>query len=95
MNKYEFLYCIDNELNDEAKEVIINKLNAIITDNGGNIESTDKWGARKLAYPINFKNEGYYILMYFNAKPELIAELDRVIGITDGILRHMFVKKEA
>jgi small subunit ribosomal protein S6 len=92
MNNYELLYIISNELSDEAKEAVIAKFSAIITDNGGTVDSVDKWGTRKLAYAINYKTEGYYVLMSFESDVNLIAELKRVAGITDGILRRLITK---
>ena len=92
MNNYELLYIISNELSDEAKEAVIAKFSAIITDNGGTVDSVDKWGTRKLAYAINYKTEGYYVLVNFTAPATLPAELERVFNITDGILRSLIVK---
>ena len=93
MNNYELLYIIDNDLSEESKEALVAKLNAVVTDNGGSVESVDKWGTKKLAYPINFKNEGYYVLVNFNAPANLPSELERVMRITDGVVRFMVVKK--
>ena len=93
MNNYELLYIIDNDLSEEAKEALVAKLNAVVTDNGGSVESVDKWGTKKLAYPINFKNEGYYVLVNFNAPANLPSELERVMRITDGVVRFMVVAK--
>lgn len=93
MNKYELMFIIDNAASDEAKEAIIAKLSQLVVDNGGQIEKTDKWGAKKLAYPINYKTEGYYVLMNFDCNPDLIAEIERQIRINDQILRHMVIKK--
>ncbi len=93
MNNYELLYIISNELSDEAKEAVIAKLSAIVTDNNGTVESVDKWGTRKLAYPINYKNEGYYVLVNFTAPATLPAELGRVMRITDAVMRFVIVKK--
>ena len=95
MNNYELLYIISNELSDEAKEAVIAKFSAIITDNGGTIESVDKWGTRKLAYAINYKTEGYYVLVNFASAPEFPKELERIYGITDGVMRFITVRKEA
>ena len=75
MNKYELLFIIDNSAADEAKEAIIAKMSQLVTDNGGSVEKVDKWGAKKLAYPINFKEDGYYVLMNFECEPALIAEM--------------------
>ena len=93
MNNYELLYIISNELSDDGKEALIAKLHAVITDNGGTIDGVDKWGTRKLAYPINYKTEGYYVLVNFTAEATLPSELERVMGISDAVMRHMIVKK--
>ena len=93
MNSYELLYIIDNELSDEAKEAVIARISAVVTDNGGTIDELDKWGTRKLAYPINYKSEGYYVLVNFSAAPDLPTELERVMRITDSVVRFMVVKK--
>ncbi|MCH5156680.1 MAG: 30S ribosomal protein S6 [Clostridiales bacterium] len=93
MNTYELLYILNNELADEAKEAVIEKLNAVVTANGGTVDSVDKWGTRRLAYPINYKNEGYYVLVNFTAPATLPDELERVMRITDAVVRFMIVKK--
>ena len=93
MNKYELLNIIDNELEAEAKDALIAKFSDIVVNDGGSVETIDKWGTKKLAYPINFKNEGFYVLMNFTAKPEVPAEISRVMHITDAIMRHLIVKK--
>lgn len=67
MNTYEALYIMDNGLADETKESLIAKFNAVISDNGGTVDSCEKWGVKKLAYPIDFKTEGYYVLINFTA----------------------------
>lgn len=93
MNSYELLYIVSNELTDEAKASVVEKLNAVVTDNGGTIDGVDKWGTRKLAYPINYKTEGYYVLVNFTAPATLPDELERVMRITDAVIRFMIVKK--
>lgn len=93
MSKYELLYIIDNDLADEKKDAIVEKISAIVTDNGGEIENVDKWGTRKLAYAINYKTEGYYVLVNFASEAGVPAEMERVMRITDGIVRFMIVKK--
>ena len=93
MNKYELLFIIDNSAADEAKDAIIAKMSQLVTDNGGSVEKVDKWGAKKLAYPINFKEDGYYVLMNFECEPALIAEMERQLRINDQVMRHMVVKK--
>ncbi len=93
MTKYEMLYILDCALTDEAKESIIKKLEDLVTSNGGVIEATDRWGVKKLQYPINYKSEGYYVLMTFEAATTLVQELKRVVGITDGVIRRLITKR--
>ena len=89
MNKYEMLYIIANDLTDEAKEAVVAKFEKLVTENGGNVEKIDKWGTKKFAYPIDYKAEGYYVLMTYNAEPTLNKELVRVAGISDEVIRQM------
>ncbi len=93
MTKYEMLYILDMSISDEAKESIIKKFEDLVTENGGVIEKTARWGAKKLQYPINYKSEGYYVLMTFEAEKSLVVELKRVAGITDGIIRRLITKR--
>lgn len=93
MNSYELLYILNNDLTDEAKAAIVEKLNAVVTDNGGTVDGVDKWGTRKLAYAINYKTEGYYVLVNFTAPAALPDELERVMRITDAVIRFMIVRK--
>lgn len=94
MTKYEMLYILSAKLGDEAKDAIIAKFEGIVTGANGTVEKTDKWGAKKLAYPINYETEGFYVLMTFECAPSLVAELTRVAGITEGMLRQMITKRE-
>ena len=93
MTKYEMLYVLDMDLSDEAKESIVKKVEDLVTVAGGTVESTDRWGMKKLQYPINYKSEGYYVLMTFEAEPTVIGEIERVASITDGIIRRMITKR--
>lgn len=90
--KYEMLYLIDSSFTDEAKDAIVSKFEETVATLGGTVLSTDKWGVKKLAYPINYKNDAFYVLMTFEANGDSIKELDRIAGITDGILRRMITK---
>ena len=92
MKKYEMLYIIASEITDEAKEAVIAKFEKIVTASGGSVAKIDKWGTKKLAYPIDYKAEGYYVLMTFEADPTLNKELERVAGISDEVIRHMITK---
>ena len=93
MTKYEMLYILDTALTDDAKEAIITKFEDLVTKNGGVIEKTDRWGVKKLQYPINYKSEGYYVLMTFEAEKSIVVEIKRIAGITDGIIRRLITKR--
>ena len=92
MAKYEMLYLINNELTDEAKDAKIAKYEGVVTSMGGAVASTDKWGTKKTAYPINFKNEAYYVLMTFEADGKVVEELKRVAGIDADVVRRLITK---
>lgn len=93
MNKYEVLYILDAKLDDAAKEAQIEKYKAVVEAAGGSVEGVDKWGVRKLAYEINYKSEGYYVLMNFTANAELPSELERQMRIADEVIRFIVVRK--
>ena len=95
MNQYEVLYVITPELDEEADKVVMDKFADIITANGGEIEKVDVWGKRRLAYPIDYKTEGYYVLVVFNANPELPRELERNMRNDERLMRYMVTRKEA
>jgi len=93
MNKYETIIIIDPKLDDEACAAVTEKFTDMIAKEG-EVESTEVWGRRKLAYPIQKNNEGYYVLINFSSNPEFIDELNRIYNITDEIIKHIIVKKE-
>lgn len=93
MNKYEAMYIVTPEMEDEAIKGVIEKFSGIITANGGEIEKTDEWGRKKLAYPIDYKTEGYYVLVNFAAAPELPRELERNFRNDENILRYMVIRQ--
>jgi small subunit ribosomal protein S6 len=93
MTKYEMLYILDAALTDEVKDGIIAKVEDLVNKNGGAVEKTERWGVKKLQYPINYKSEGFYVLMQFEAESSFVEELKRVIGITDGIIRRLITKR--
>ena len=95
MNQYEVLYVITPELDEEADKVVMDKFADIITANGGEIEKTDVWGKRRLAYPIDYKTEGFYVLVTFSANPELPRELERNMRNDERLMRYMVTRKEA
>lgn len=93
MRDYELLYIVEADLADDKREALIEKVSAMITSNGGEVGEPDKWGVRKYAYPINFKNEGYYVLVNFKAEADKVAALKNQLLITDGVVRYMIVAK--
>lgn len=92
MKSYEIMYIV-KPYEDEKFEVVVEKFNTLITNNGGVIEKTDRWGKKRLAYEMQGLNEGLYVLVTFIAEPAAVKELDRVMKITDEILRHMIIRK--
>ena len=92
MAKYEMLYLLNNDLTDEAKDAKIAKFVDIVTNMGGVVTSTDKWGAKKTAYPIKFKNEAYYVLMTFEANGKVVEELKRIALIDADVVRRLITK---
>lgn len=94
MRNYETLFILHPSLDEEAIKANIERFKGVIENEGGVIENVDEWGKRKLAYPINKVNEGYYTLMNFKANPELPKELERVFRIADGVMRFVVVNSE-
>ena len=94
MKTYEMLYVLDSTLADDAKEAFVKKFEDVVTAQNGKVVSTDKWGVKKLAYPINYKNDGFYVLMTFEAEGSVVKELDRVAGLSSEVLRRVITAKE-
>ena len=95
MTNYEVMFILDPAAEDAEKEAFTERVQTIITDEEGVIGKVDVWGMRKLAYPIRKKNEGYYVLIEFQAGTELPKELDRRLKIADICMRHIIVNKDA
>lgn len=90
---YEAMLIFSTKNGAEGVEALSNKFKDLIAAHG-TIEKVEEWGNRKLAYPINYETEGYYLLVHFTGGPDFPAELDRVLKITDGVLRSLIIKKE-
>lgn len=90
MRNYELVYILRPNLEEEAKEAVLNKVKSII-ETGGEVEKVDVWGNRKLAYEIQKLTEGYYVLVNFKATQEIPKEIDRNLKIMDDAIRHMIV----
>lgn len=93
MKQYEVMLIVDPDLDDGATEQLIKSASELIQKNGGAIEKTDVWGRKRLAFPIDKKSSGHYSVTYFTGEPATIKELDRVLKITDGVLRHLVVHR--
>ena len=93
MTNYELMFIIDPALEDEAKAATIEAVKGIIA-NEGEVVDVDEWGLRKMAYQIQKKSEGYYVVVTFKAQPTLPKELDRRLRISDNVMRHIIVNKD-
>lgn len=93
MAKYETMLVTSSNLDEEASSALIAKFKTLIEANG-TIDSVDEWGKRRLAYPINFKNEGYYVLVQFTAAPEFPRELERNLQINENVMRYLVTRIE-
>ena len=89
---YEVVFVVDPAQGEEAVAAQVDNFKTLIEQNGSNVE-VEEWGTRKLAYPINYKTEGYYVLMTFTSEPSFPRELDRKLRIADGIMRSLIVCK--
>lgn len=94
MNRYELTYIIDTALEEEARKELIEKVSAQIAANGGVVEKVDEWGKRRLAYAINYKTEGYYVLVNFSAESEVPQEIERLLQINEQVLRYLVIRLE-
>ena len=91
MNSYEALFVVNSELSEEATKAVVEKFTAIIGE-AGSVTEVKEWGKRRLAYPINDLNEGYYVLVDFEAEPALPTELERRFRIDESIIRSIVVR---
>ena len=93
MNKYEILYIVDASISDEEKEKVVQTVKAVVETAGGVAQEPDRWGVRKCAYAINYKTEGYYVLMNFEAEDTAPAVISAKLNINKNVVRHMIVAK--
>ena len=94
MVNYEVMFVIDPTLDDEKKEAAVERVKEVISSEG-EVVNVDVWGLRKLAYPIQKQNDGYYAVIEFKAEPTLPQELDRRLKISDDFIRHIIINKDA
>jgi small subunit ribosomal protein S6 len=95
VNAYEIMLMLDPELAEERQNEILARARELVEKGGGAWVGHEPWGRRKLAYEIDKKGEAYYHLLHFDAEPDTLAELTRVLKITDGAMRHMAVRRTA
>lgn len=94
MRKYEIMYIIRPNIEDEAKQAVVERFDSILTTNGAEIIESKDWGKRRLAYEIEDFRDGFYRLIQANANPEAVQEFDRLAKISDDIIRHIVIKDE-
>ena len=90
--KYEVMYIINPNLSEEETAAVVEKFKTLVEQNG-TLDEMEEMGKRKLAYEINYLSEGYYVLIKFTSAPEFPAELDRILGITDGVIRSLITRR--
>lgn len=93
MKAYELLFFVAPSIDEETRLAVMKRIDNAITADNGTVDNVDNWGKRKLAYEVNGLTDGDYTLIDFHANPESIAELDRVLRITDAVERFMIVKR--
>lgn len=94
MKAYELLFFVAPNTDEETRAGVMKRIDVAITAEGGVVDSVEDWGKRKLAYAIDKLTEGDYTLINFHMDPASIAELDRILGITDGVIRSMIVRRD-
>lgn len=94
MRKYEIMYIIRPNIEDESKQALVERFDNILKDNGAEIIESKEWGKRRLAYEINDYRDGIYHVITANATPEAVQEFDRLVKINDDIIRHIIVRLE-
>ncbi len=94
MKAYELLFFVAPTIDDESRLAVMKRIDTTITSSNGVVDNVEEWGKRKLAYEINGLTDGDYTLIDFHADPENIAELDRILRITDAVERHMIVRRD-
>lgn len=94
MKKYEIMYIIRPNIEDEAKKAVVERFNNVLTEKGAEIAEAKEWGKRRLAYEINDFRDGYYMLLHVSADAEAVQEFDRLAKISEDIIRHIVVRDE-
>lgn len=94
MKKYETIFILNPEITEEEVSSTVDKVKSIIETHEGTVENVDIWGKKRLAYEVNKKNDGYFILLHFTSCENLPKELDRNLKIMDNVMRHIIVNRK-
>ncbi|PFJ17886.1 30S ribosomal protein S6 [Bacillus cereus] len=94
MKKYEIMYIIRPNMEEEAQKALVERFANVLTSNGAEIINTKEWGKRRLAYEINDLRDGFYMILNVNSSAEAVKEFDRLAKINEDIMRHIVVKNE-
>lgn len=95
MNQYELLTIFSASLTDEEKDAIVKKYSDMIEKEGGKVQGVNKWGVKKLAYPINYKNEGFYVLFNFDSEASLPSKINAKMNIDESVMRSLCLRRNA
>jgi small subunit ribosomal protein S6 len=95
LRDYEIMAILDPEADEQTVAGVVDRITQILSDREGEVSNVDRWGRRKLAYEINRKSEGNYVLVVFKSDPEALAELDRVLNLADEVIRFKIIRKVA
>ncbi len=94
MTKYEIMYIINSTILEEGRDAVIAKVDAVLTEAAATISKTEKWGERKLAYPIDKKKTGFYVLTMFEMDGTKLVDVERKLNITEEVMRYIIVKQD-
>ncbi len=92
MNKYELVYIIAPDVDEEGRKALNERVNDLIVRDGGEVTKVEDWGKRRLAYAIDYKTEGWYNLVNFNGNSEMPREIERNLGIIDQVIRYQVIR---
>lgn len=92
MRPYEAMVILDASLEESAVQAVINRTGELLAASGGQVTRANKWGKRRLAYEIDHRVEGYYLLLELSLDPDAVSEVDRSLRLTEGVVRHKIVR---
>lgn len=91
---YEMMLVLQPGLDEEATDALLERLTGVVTSEGGTVDNLDRWGKRRLAYELKGFTEGFYVVIDFQAEPATASELERIVKLTDGVIRHLLIRKD-